>query len=159
MNTMRDTIIALREKAQTSWDFATVATELRDAVETVQRDGTLVETSKKPLVNAGNLALKTLEERQRSPQHLQQALVSGENRMAEIPDEQAEQLATWFFKIAYSGKRATPDIERLIRPILARSKQNGDANENEKKYRRSFERYRRLAEWGTDLVLSENNLN
>ena len=81
------------------------------------------------------------------------------NRTAEISDEQTEQLATWFFKVAYSGHRVTPDIERLIRPILARSKQNGDANENEKKYRRSFERYRRLAEWGTDLVLSENNLN
>ena len=78
MSTMRDTIIALREKSQTSWDFATVAAELKDAVETVQRDGTLAEISKKPLVNAGNLALKTLEERQRSPQHLQQALASVE---------------------------------------------------------------------------------
>lgn len=135
---MRDTIIALREKSQTSWDFATVATELRDAVETIQRDGTLAEISKKPLVNAGNLALKSLEERQRSPQHLEEALASVENRIANLTDAQTAHLATWFFKIAYSGNRVTPKIEQIIRPILARTKENGDVNKNERKSRGDF---------------------
>lgn len=159
MSTARETILALVEKSKATWDFEAVAAELNEAAEAVQRDGTLAEPSKRPLVNIANVALKALEERLRSPQHLQQALAGVELRIAELPDEQADQLATWFFKIAYSGNRVTSEIERLIRPVLARTKKNGNSGENEKRYRRSFENYMRLADWGTDLVLSENNLN
>lgn len=159
MSATRETILALVQESKATWDFEAVAAELNDAVEAVQRDGTLAEPSKRPLVNIANVALKALEERLRSPQHLQQALAGVELRIAELPDEQADQLAIWFFKIAYSGNRVTLEIERLIRPVLARTKKNGNPGENERRYRGDLEHYRRLAEWGTNLVLSENNLN
>jgi len=159
MSTPRDTVLALVEKSKMTWDFDVVSAELSNAVEAVQLDGTLAEMSKRPLINIANVALKALEERRRSPQHLQHALAGLEGGSTSLSDEQADQLAAWFFRIAYSGSHVTPEIERLVRPILARTTKNQNPVENERRFRISLENYRRLAEWGTDLGLSENNLN
>lgn len=159
MSTARDTIVGLMEEAQTSWDFSSVSIRLKDVIESLYRDGTLSEPSKKPLVNAASVALKTLEERLRSPEHFQQALSTVQHRIAELPNEQLDQLATWFFRIAYAGRSLTPEMELWIRPVLARTSANSDVAKNERKFRNDFEIYKRLAEWGTDLRLSENNLN
>jgi hypothetical protein len=159
MSTIRDTVIALVEKSKATWDFDTAAAELTAVIEAVQRDGTLAEISKRPLINIGNVALKTLDERRRSPQHLQHALSGIEQGIGALSDEQTDQLAAWFFRIAYSGNQITSEIERIVRPVLARTKKNQNPQDNEKRYRSAFENYRRLAEWGTDLALSQNNLN
>ncbi len=159
MSTIRDTVIALVEKSKATWNFDAAAAELSGVIETVQRDGTLAEISKRPLINIANVALKALDERRRSPQHLQHALSGIEQGIGALSDEQADQLAAWFFRIAYSGSQINSEIERIVRPVLARTKKNQNPQENEKRYRSAFENYRRLAEWGTDLALSQNNLN
>lgn len=156
MNTPRDRILSLVESSKGTWDFAGVAAEIREAVDALQRDGTLIELSKKPIVNIANVALKALEERQRSAQHLQQALISFERQPTALSDDQLRQLAAWFFKIAYSGNAVSPDLERLVRPVLARTQP--DVGENVKKFRNDFEIYSRLAAWGTDTIRSTNNL-
>ena len=61
MSTIRDTVIALVEKSKATWDFDTAAAELTAVIEAVQRDGTLAEISKRPLINIGNVALKVSE--------------------------------------------------------------------------------------------------
>jgi hypothetical protein len=87
---------------------------------------------------------------------LKEALLAFGNGSGTLTEQQASQLATWFFSIAYSGIAITPEIERLIRPILAKTQSN--QGQNKADYIKSFERYRRASDWGTDLVLSENNI-
>src|SRR5579872_4847025 len=148
--------MAVVERAKATWDFAGVESELKELMEDIHRDSTLIEVSKRPLTNVLRAAATALEERHRSPDHLLAALDVAHDRISALTEDEAKQLASWFFRVAYSGGAVTVDIELRVRPILARVQ--GDAGFNKRKLSGDLEKYTRLSEWGTDLILSERNL-
>jgi hypothetical protein len=156
MSTIHDEVKELLAKAKCSWDFKSISAELEAAAEKIQKDGTLLDLDKRRFNAAITAASRTIIERKKSPAHLKEALLSFGNGDGTLAEQQASQLATWFFGVAYSGVAITPEIERLIRPILAKTQSN--QGQNKADYTKSFERYRRASDWGTDLVLSENNI-
>jgi hypothetical protein len=148
--------MAAVERSKSTWDFSGVAGELEELALAIQRDGTLVDLTKRPMINVINVSLKALEERHRSPQHLFEALKSAHSRMPTLTLAEAKYLTGWFFRVAYSGGAVTFEIEQLARPILALIQ--GDAGANKKRLSGDLDKYHRLAQWGVDLGLSERNV-
>lgn len=152
----RDDVVELVERTRSTWRFAEVKSELVAAISAIQNDGSLTDLSKRPLINILNVSANALEERSRSSDHLAQTLSQVSSRLDDLTADEAQQLAAWFFHVAYSGGAITPAIEQVAKPVLARVQ--GDAAANGRKLSVALDKYTRLAEWGANLNLSEQNL-
>jgi len=156
MTISREEIIGLANESRASWDFLALRDRLNHAIARVQEDSTLLEVSKRPLMNLLNVAQKALEERFRSEPHLTEALKTAARSGSTLSVEEAKQLSAWFFHVVYAGRTMSLQLAEQIRPVLARSQ--GEPGANKKRLGQDIEMYARLARWGIDLQLSENNL-
>lgn len=157
MTYSRDEVVELVREARVSWDLSGVKDKLESAIVTVQEDPTLLEVSKRPLLNLLRTAVVALEERYRSEPHLLDSLKAASRDGVLLTDEQAKHLTAWFFHVVYSGNAMSLDLANLIRPVLAKAQ--GNPGTNKKRLEQDIELYQRLARWGIDLHLSENNLH
>jgi hypothetical protein len=152
----RETVLSIVEKSRFTWDFATSSADLQEAITAIRDDATLLDVSKRPLLNLLTAAATALDERSRSPEHLSEALSAVQTRVLDLTEEEAQHLTAWFFRVVYSGGAVTFETIQRARPVIARVQ--GDPGFNKKKLSSDLEKYRRLADWGTDLPLSERNL-
>lgn len=156
MNESLDFLKVLIKQVDETFRLRFLESQILETLADIENDTSLLAPIKTRAATGANMAIRKLHERYEDPFALAEALRNAKGTIDILGREEIEEIASWFFHLAYTRHQITDEMIINFRPLIAVTQ--GDTDKNKSKLIMDFDRYRLFSEWDFELDLTESNL-